>query len=177
MTGPGGPAAEPVEEVDVDGTVLGVVTRAEVRSRRVRHRTVFVAVLDGAGERVLVHRRADWKDVWPGRWDLAFGGICAVGEGWRAAAERELAGEAGVRAPLTWAGEGRYEDDAVAEVAHVFTASTDAEPTCPDGEVAELAWVPRADLRDWVEGRPVCPDSVALVLPAVAPDAPRLAAP
>lgn len=161
-------AGEMVEEVDIDGTVLGVVTRAEVRARRVRHRTVFVAVLDGAGERLLAHRRAGWKDVWPDRWDLAFGGICAVGEGWVAAAQRELAEEAGLAAPLVPLGEGRYEDDAVAEVAHVFGARTDDEPTCPDGEVAELAWVPVSDLRAWVADRDVVPDSIALVLPHLA---------
>lgn len=159
------PADELVEEVDADGTVLGVVTRAEVRARRVRHRTVFVAVLDGAGERIVVHRRADWKDVWPGRWDLAFGGICDVGEGWIEAAQRELAEEAGLDAALVWVGEGRYDDDAVAEVGHVFTARTDAEPTCPDGEVAEVAWVPLAELRSWLAAHDVVPDSRALVLP------------
>ncbi|HEU5149810.1 MAG TPA: NUDIX domain-containing protein [Iamia sp.] len=163
-----GAADEPVEEVAADGTVLGIVTRAEVRAHRVRHRTVFVAVLDGAGERVLVHRRAGWKDVWPDRWDVAFGGICAVGEGWADAARRELAEEAGLVAPLTWVGEGTYEDDAVAEVAHVFTARSDDEPTCPDGEVAELAWVPLAGMADWVATHDLVPDSVALVLPHLA---------
>jgi len=161
----GDPAAELVEEVDAAGAVLGVVTRAEVRARRIRHRTVFVAVLDGRGERLLAHRRAGWKDVWPDRWDLAFGGICAVGERWADAAERELAEEAGLAAPLMWVGSGRYEDDAVAEVAHVFTTRTDDEPTCPDGEVAEVAWVAVADLATWVAERPVVPDSIALVLP------------
>lgn len=163
------PADELVEEVDLDGTVLGIVTRAEVRARGIRHRTVFVAVLDGAGERLLVHRRAAWKDVWPDAWDLAFGGICAVGEPWAEAAERELAEEAGLTAPLTPVGEGTYDGDGVAEVAHVFTARSDDEPTCPDGEVAEVAWVALADLRTWLAGRRVCPDSVALVLPHLAP--------
>jgi 8-oxo-dGTP pyrophosphatase MutT (NUDIX family) len=161
----GTPADERVEEVDVDGTVLGVVTRAEVRARRIRHRTVFVAVLDGAGDHVLVHRRADWKDVWPGRWDLAFGGICDVGEGWEEAARRELAEEAGIDAPLARVGGGPYEDDDVAEVAVVYVARSDTEPTCPDGEVAELDRVPLDALAAWCAGREVCPDSVALVLP------------
>jgi isopentenyldiphosphate isomerase len=162
-------AEELVEEVDADGTVLGVVTRTEVRARRVRHRTVFIAVLDAAGDRLLAHRRADWKDVWPGRWDIAFGGICDVGEGWVAAAQRELVEEAGLAVPLVEVGEGRYEDDSVAEVAHVFTARTDDEPTCPDGEVAELAWVPVPALRAWLAERDVVPDSVALVLAHIAP--------
>ena len=172
MSGGGSPADELVEEVDVDGTVLGVVTRAEVRARGIRHRTVFIAVLDGRGEKLLVHRRAGWKDVWPDRWDLAFGGICNVGEPWADAARRELAEEAGLVSPLTWAGQGTWEDVGVAEVAHVFTARTDDEPTCPDGEVAEVAWVAVADLPAWVAGRPVCPDSVALVLPHVLPPVP-----
>lgn len=162
-------ADELVEEVDRDGTVLGIVTRAEVRARGVRHRTVFIAVLDGAGDRLLVHRRADWKDVWPGAWDLAFGGICGVGEPWVEAAERELAEESGLRAAVTLVGEGTFEADGVAEVARVFTARSDDEPTCPDGEVAEVAWVPVAGLRAWVAERVVCPDSIALVVPHVSP--------
>jgi len=162
-------AEELVEEVDADGTVVGIVTRAEVRARRIRHRTVFVAVLDGAGERIVVHRRADWKDVWPGRWDLAFGGICSVGEGWAEAAERELVEEAGLAVPLVPMGEGRYEDDAVAEVVRLFVARSDVDPTCPDGEVAEVAWVPVAELRAWAAAHDVVPDSEALVLPRIAP--------
>lgn len=165
------PTAELVEEVDVDGRVLGVVTRGEVRRRRVRHRVVFVVVLDGAGHRLLVHRRAAWKDVWPDRWDLAFGGICAVGESAPDAAVRELAEEAGLSSPLTVVGEGTYEDDDVAEVATVFATRTDASPTCPDGEVAEVAWVAVAHLGGWVAAHRVCPDSVALVLPHLAPSA------
>ncbi len=130
-----------------------------------RHRTVFVAVLDGAGERLLVHRRADWKDVWPGRWDVAFGGICGVGEPWAVAAARELAEEAGLAAPLVALGRGTYEDDAVAEVAEVFVARSDGEPTCPDGEVAEVAWLALADLSVWLARHDVVADSLALVVP------------
>src|SRR5690606_5285189 len=83
-------ASEPVEVVDRNGTVVDVVDRARMRAKRLRHRCTYVAVVDAA-DRVVVHRRADWKDVWPGRWDIAFGGVVAVGETWDAAAARELA--------------------------------------------------------------------------------------
>ncbi|MDG1088200.1 MAG: hypothetical protein P8P20_10715, partial [Acidimicrobiales bacterium] len=68
-------AAQLVEHVDEDGAVIEIVTRAEMRARTLRHRSVYVAVLD-SDDRLLVHKRADWKDVFPGAWDLAFGGIC-----------------------------------------------------------------------------------------------------
>ena len=106
MSGAGAAASELVDVVDPDGRVLEVVTRAEMRRRRLRHRTVFVAVVDPDERRLLVHRRADWKDTAPGWWDIAFGGVVAAGEGWDDAAVRELEEEAGVRAPLEPLGAG-----------------------------------------------------------------------
>ena len=87
-----------VEVVDERGVVVRLATRAEMRAGNLRHRSVAVVVVTGAGE-VVAHRRADWKDVWPGRWDVCFGGVVGVGEGWRDAARRELAEEAGVEVP------------------------------------------------------------------------------
>ena len=102
--------------------MLEIVTRAEMRRRRLRHRTVFVAVVDADDRRLLVHRRADWKDTAPGWWDIAFGGVVAAGEAWDDAAVRELEEEAGVRAPLEPLGDAAYEDDAVEEVCRVYRA-------------------------------------------------------
>ena len=80
---------ELVEVVDEHGHVERLVTRAEMRAGNLRHRSVAVVVVTTGGE-LVAHRRADWKDVWPGRGDVCFGGVTAVGEGWRTAASREL---------------------------------------------------------------------------------------
>jgi 8-oxo-dGTP pyrophosphatase MutT (NUDIX family) len=156
---------ELVDVVDEEGRVLDTVTRAEMRRGRLRHRTVFIAVTDPAGGRLLVHRRADWKDIAPGWWDVAFGGVVGSGETWDAAAARELREEAGVEAPLEPRGEATYEDDAVAEVCRVYVARSDGPFSFADGEVVEVAWVELDALAGWLEGRSVCPDSVAVVLP------------
>mgnify|MGYP000751623903 CR=1 FL=1 len=108
-------AAQLVEHVDEDGAVIEIVTRAEMRARTLRHRSVYVAVLD-SDDRLLVHKRADWKDVFPGAWDLAFGGICDVGEDWLASAHRELMEEAGVSGELTDHGPVSFEAPDVALV-------------------------------------------------------------
>jgi isopentenyldiphosphate isomerase len=152
---------EPVEVVDADGEVLDVVTRAEMRARNLRHRAVAVFVRRSDGD-LLVHQRAPWKDVWPSYWDLAFGGVCAVGETWIDAARRELREEAGIAGPLEPAGRGAYEDDAVSAVAEAFTITHDGPCTFPDGEVVASAWIPLAELPAWVATHDVCPDSQEL---------------
>ena len=141
-----------------------MVDRAEMRGGNLRHRAVYVLVLD-AGGRLLVHRRADWKDVWPGRWDVAFGGVAEVGEPPAENARRELAEEAGVTAALERVGHGAYEDDEVRVRGDVFVARSDGPFSFADGEVVETAWVAVADLPAWLAGRSVCPDSVAIALP------------
>jgi isopentenyldiphosphate isomerase len=156
--------AELVDVLDDDGNVHRTATRAEVRAGNLRHRTVFIAIVD-AGSRLLVHRRADWKDVWPGAWDLAFGGVVDAGEAWEAAAARELAEEAGLHSELTYLGEDAYEDEHVRELARVYLARHDGVIEPMDGEVVEVAWVPLDDLRVWIAAREVCADSVAIVLP------------
>lgn len=129
---------------------------------------------------LIVHRRADWKDVYPGYWDLAFGGVCSVGERWLESAERELAEEAGLptRATAVGAGDravpvvpvaaGRYRDQRSETFGAIFVAFADREPEPADGEVVALDRIPLGDLAAWVHGRHVCPDSNAMVVPVVA---------
>lgn len=174
----GAAAAEVVDVLDEDGAVTGTATRAEVRAGRLWHRSVFVAVVsDAAGPPglptaapgpgcVAVHQRAAWKDVWPGCWDVAFGGVLDAGESWDAAAARELAEEAGiVGAELVPVGEGAYEDGAVRERARIYRVRHDGPLSCPDGEVAATAWVPLDELASWLAAHDVVPDSLALVVP------------
>lgn len=163
------PAAEAatqlVEEVALDGSVLRVVRRAEMRAQRLRHRCTYVIVVDGR-ERLVVHQRAPWKDVWPSRWDVAFGGVVGVGEEWGAAAQRELREEAGVEAGLQALGGGVYDDADVSVVGRVYLARHDGPFTFPDGEVVASDRVPLDDVAGWIAAHEVCPDSLALAVGA-----------
>ena len=86
---------ELVDVVDESDQVIKVVPRRVMRADRLRHRAVFIAILDGAG-RLLVHRRSPNKDVWPSWCDIAVGGVVGAGESYLEAAHRELAEEVGV---------------------------------------------------------------------------------
>jgi 8-oxo-dGTP pyrophosphatase MutT (NUDIX family) len=156
--------SDPVEHVDADGTVLEVVTRAEVRARGLRHRATYLAVVDGA-DRLVVHRRADWKDIYPGFWDVAFGGVCDPGETWQQAAFRELAEEAGLSAAdlrppgLIELGAVDHADEYGIAIGRFYLVRTDAEIVPVDGEVVQVDRIHLDDVEEWAAQRKVSPDS------------------
>jgi isopentenyldiphosphate isomerase len=111
---------ELVDIVDEDDNVLYQCTRKEMRAQVLRHRAVFIAVVNSAGE-LLIHQRSAMKDLWPSWWDLAVGGVVSAGESYDAAALRELDEEVGVTGvPLVELGVGTYSDEEVSLVGQVL---------------------------------------------------------
>jgi len=158
---------ETVEEVDRLGAVIRLVPRRQMRAEALRHRSVFIAVVSEDGD-ILVHRRADTKDVWPGWWDVAVGGVCNPGEEWDTAAVRELGEELGVEgAVVEPIGNGAYDDSQVKLVARVYECRTDGPFRFADGEITEAHWVSPAEFPNWLGAKQFLPDSLALVLPCL----------
>ena len=161
---------ELVDVVDEFDQVVQVVPRRVMRADRLRHRAVFIAVVDGAG-RLLVHRRSPHKDVWPSWCDIAVGGVVGAGENYIDAAHRELAEEIGVSTATLEEidlGESRtYEDDQVSLMARCYVVTSSGPFTFDDGEVVEAWWVHRDGLDDLLRRERFLPDSVALLLPLI----------
>ena len=153
---------ELVDVVDADDQVVATVPRARMRAERLRHRVVFVAVTNRIGE-LLVPRRSDDKDLWPGRWDIAAGGVVAAGERYDVAARRELFEELGIDASPAPLGGGTYADADVDLVGRCYHVVHDGPVRFVDGEVAEARWVDRARLDALLAGERFVPDSIALV--------------
>ena len=161
---------ELVDVVDEFDNVIQVVPRRVMRADRLRHRAVFIAVVDGAG-RLLVHRRSPHKDVWPSWCDIAVGGVVGVGENYIDAAHRELAEEIGVSAATLEEidlGESRaYDDDQVSLMARCYVVTSSGPFTFDDGEVVEAWWVHRDGLDDLLRRERFLPDSLKLLLPLI----------
>jgi 8-oxo-dGTP pyrophosphatase MutT (NUDIX family) len=155
---------ELVDIVDDDDNVITTVTRSEMRSRRLQHRSVGIAVISTDG-RLLIHRRSLAKDIWPGWWDIAAGGVVAAGETYEEAARRELEEELGVEGELEFLGQSRYVDDDVAEMCRGYRLVHDGPFEFSDGEVREVRWVTFAELEGLRTTHSFLPDSIALLLP------------
>ncbi len=163
---PAGPGDELVDVVDDSDRVVATVARRRMRAERLRHRAVFIVVVSKDGE-LLVHRRSDAKDLWPGRWDVAVGGVVAAGEGYDVAAQRELAEEVGLHATPAPILAGSYRDADVDLVARCYRVVHDPARHGPvrfvDGEVAEVRWVDAAGLDELLASVAFVPDSLALL--------------
>ena len=130
------------------------------------HRAVFIAVIDIRG-RLLVHRRSEAKDLWPGWWDMAVGGVVGVGETYDDAAVRELREEIGIEAVPLAMGHGTYVDADVALQGRCYHVRHDGPFVFCDGEVVEARFVTFAALARLREQVTFLPDSLSLLLPLI----------
>ena len=89
-------ADEIVVIVDEHNNVVGAAPRREMRANRWPHRSTYVLVFNTSGE-LYVQKRTMTKDVFPGYYDIAAGGVVLAGESYERGAERELEEEMGIR--------------------------------------------------------------------------------
>lgn len=154
---------ELVEWIDDDDRLLGRVPRSRMRAENLLHRSVAIIVTTTDG-RLVVQRRADTKDVYPGWWDIGAGGVISAGEAADDAAERELHEELGVTAQPEFVGTERYEDDRIREICRVYRVVHDGPFTPVDGEAAEIRAVDRAGFESVGGGAAFIPSSIAMLL-------------
>jgi isopentenyldiphosphate isomerase len=82
--------------VDDDDNVVGEATWDELREKKLTHRTSNVFVFNSKGE-LYVHKRAAGLSLYPGMYDVKFGGITRAGESYDDCAKRELEEESGIK--------------------------------------------------------------------------------
>jgi isopentenyldiphosphate isomerase len=153
------PADELVDVVDEDDRVVATVTRGEMRRRHLLHRCTYVLLRNAAGE-ILVHRRTDSKDIFPGAHDVFAGGVCATGESYDDCARREVAEELGVvGVDLRFLFRHRYRGAHGQAWGGVYEARWDGAVRPQDSEVAWHAWVTLEQLDRMLSEVPFCPDS------------------
>ena len=152
-------ADEIVDVVDEDDRVVATATRREVRRRQLLHRSTYVLLRNASGE-ILVHRRTDTKDVFPGAHDVFSGGVCAAGESYGDCARREVGEEFGVvGAALRFLFRHRYRGPGGQAWGAVYEGRWDGPVRGQESEVAWHAWVAPDQLDRMLEERAFCPDS------------------
>ena len=133
------PAGEEVViVVDDHNRPVAELPRHRVRGENLPHRATCIFVFDRRG-RVLVQRRTATKDLYPGFYDLAAGGVVAAGESYEQCAEREAEEELGIRGTaLTPKFDFHYRDEHNRCFSRVFTCVHDGPFTLQPEEVESV---------------------------------------
>lgn len=155
-------AAELVDVIDDQGRTVSVVTRREMRIRRLPHRCVYVLVFNRRGD-LYLHLRTASKDVYPSHWDVAVGGVLAAGEAFDAGAVREVQEELGFTAELTCLFPFRYADAATVVQGMVYRTVHDGPFRLQPEEVVRGEFVPLAEVLERGRREQFCPDGLAVL--------------
>lgn len=129
------PEDEIVLIVDKDNKETGSAPRREMRARALPHRACYILVFNSSGK-LFIQKRTMNKDIYPGYFDVAAGGVVLAGESYEEAAKRELEEELGIRdTVLTSHFTFFYEEDANQVWGRVYTCIYDRGLTLQAEEV------------------------------------------
>ena len=87
---------EIVAIVDENNLIVDYVPRSVMRAQNLPHRACYILVFNSQ-HKLFVQKRTQSKDVYPGYYDIATGGVVLAGETYEESAERELAEEIGAK--------------------------------------------------------------------------------
>jgi isopentenyldiphosphate isomerase len=154
---------ELVDVVDENDHVVTQATRREVRVRNLRHRAVYILVFNAAGQ-LFVHRRTLSKDIFPGFWDVAIGGVVAAGEDYDAGARRELLEELGVsEVRLRRLFPVRYEDGTNRVAGMVYSCTPEGPFVLQASEIASGDWMDFDAVLEQTQRFRFCPDGLEVL--------------
>ena len=153
-------ADEIVSIVDADDNIVDQVPRHVMRARGLTHRVTYIFVFDRDG-RVFLQQRTREKDLYPGYYDAAAGGVVVVGECYEGSAIREAEEELGIRGvPLKAHFKMFFEQDNNSCWGMVYSCIYDGPFTLQPEEVANGEFVPVEKILSG-EISPITPDTKA----------------
>ncbi len=157
------PAEEIVEIVDRDNNSIGAVSRRIMRQQGLIHRASYILVFNRSGE-LFLQKRTMSKDIYPGFWDLAAGGVVLAGESYEESAKRELREELGVAGvQLRRLFDQYYEDENNKVWGRIFACTSEGPFNLQAEEIDYGRFMSLAEIEQLHQTEPVTPDGMALL--------------
>ncbi len=150
--------AEVVTLVDLDDHVIGEALRSRVRKEGLIHRVTYILVFNSGGQ-LLLQKRTMIKDLYPGYYDAAAGGVVISGESYEVSARRELEEELGLEnIPLVFHFDHYFDDGFNRYWGRVFSCQHDGPFTLQASEVENARFVDVEQILN-KEFHPLTPDT------------------
>jgi len=157
------PSEEIVQIVDEDNRAIAAITRGMMRKQRLIHRACYILVFNKEGE-LFVQKRTMSKDIYPGYWDVAAGGVVLAGESYEESADRELAEELGISGvKMQFLFDQYYEDDDNRVWGRIFTCTHEGPFNLQPEEVEYGRFMSPRIALDYGKIEPFTPDGIILL--------------
>lgn len=153
---------EIVAIVDEANLVIGQAGRAEMRAGMLIHRACYILVFNRLGE-LFVQKRTASKDIYPGFYDVAAGGVVLAGESYEESARRELHEELGISASLTFCRDHFHDGPDNRVWGRVFTCRHDGPMRLQAEEVAEGFFLALPEVLALSGREPFTPDGLEIL--------------
>jgi 8-oxo-dGTP pyrophosphatase MutT (NUDIX family) len=155
-------ADELVDVIDAAGNTIAVVTRREMRAKRLPHRCTYVLVFNGRGE-LFIHLRTATKDVYPSHWDVCVGGVLAAGEFFEQGVRREIKEELGIDVDAEPLFAFDFADDNTFARGMAYRLYHDGPFELQAEEIVRGEFLPIAEVLEFTKREPFCPDGVRVL--------------
>lgn len=160
-------AANPAEEivmiVDEQNQPIAAVTRKIMRQQRLIHRATYILVFNTGGE-LFIQKRSRNKDIYPGYWDLAAGGVVLAGESYEESARRELREELGISGVKLRPLFDQYYEDADNRVwGRIYACTSNGPFTLQEEEIDGGRFIALGEIAALNQSEPVTPDGLLLL--------------
>jgi isopentenyldiphosphate isomerase len=155
-----GPEYEIVTIVDEYNNVVGALPRKVMRAKRLLHRATYVMVFN-TREQLYVQKRTPTKDLFPGYYDVATGGVVLEGETYEHGAVRELYEELGIcGVSLRHLFDFLYEDEHIRVWGAAFFCVYDGDMVLQKDEVESGGFLNIEEVLRLTESEPFTPDGL-----------------
>lgn len=156
-------ANEIVSIVDAQNNVVGTAPRWEMRANRLIHRSTYILVFNPEGA-LYVQKRTMTKDVFPGYYDPATGGVVLAGESYEESAIRELEEEMGIRnVPLTRLFDFYFADERTRAWGGAFSCVYTGPLTLQEEEVESVSLLTPVEIFRRAQTEQFTPDGLYVV--------------
>ncbi|MFC1523852.1 NUDIX hydrolase YfcD [Thermodesulfobacteriota bacterium] len=149
--------------VDEQNRVIDAVPRHEMRAKGLIHRATYILVFNSA-EQLFVQKRTLTKDIYPGHYDIAAGGVVLAGESYEVSARRELAEELGIDGvDLQILFDTFYDGDDNKVWGRVFSCNYDGRMVLQEEEVESGQFMSLKEVHELAEHQPFTPDGLEIL--------------
>ena len=157
------PKDEIIQIVNEENTEIAAVSRRIMREQQLIHRACYILVFNQAGD-LFVQKRTKTKDIYPGYYDVAAGGVVLAGESYEESAERELAEELGIEGvELTPCFDNYFEDTTNKVWGRVFRCKHEGPFTLQKEEIESGGFMKVTQILDATNSQLFTPDGIEIL--------------